>query len=73
MQNRLLTGDGDSDLKTTTSNTCTHNITSHHIGMASNDGGPFCQECQMAFASVELLRKHKVKFCVGSDVGDPTR
>lgn len=30
-----------------------------------------CRDCRMDFHSLELLEKHKVFFCIGSDVGDP--
>ncbi|XP_065154193.1 coiled-coil domain-containing protein 17 [Paramisgurnus dabryanus] len=30
-----------------------------------------CESCNMAFHSVGLLNKHKVKFCIGTDLKDP--
>ncbi|XP_043942783.1 coiled-coil domain-containing protein 17 [Protopterus annectens] len=37
------------------------------------DSGTFhCQHCNMTFRSLDLLDKHKEKFCIGSEIGDPS-
>ncbi|XP_039591041.1 uncharacterized protein LOC120514622 isoform X1 [Polypterus senegalus] len=37
------------------------------------DLGAFrCSNCSMTFRSLSLLDKHREKFCIGSDIGDPT-
>ncbi|XP_030646999.1 coiled-coil domain-containing protein 17 [Chanos chanos] len=30
-----------------------------------------CRDCKMVFHSAGLLQKHKARFCIGSDIGDP--
>ncbi|KAK3090147.1 hypothetical protein FSP39_009490 [Pinctada imbricata] len=30
-----------------------------------------CHDCHMSFGTIQLLQKHKQKFCVGGSVGDP--
>ncbi|XP_061197713.1 uncharacterized protein LOC133205832 isoform X2 [Saccostrea echinata] len=35
------------------------------------DGSYKCHDCHMTFGSLNLLQKHKQKFCVGGSVGDP--
>ncbi|XP_021362696.1 uncharacterized protein LOC110456344 [Mizuhopecten yessoensis] len=35
------------------------------------DGKYKCHDCHMTFDSTQLLQKHKKKFCVGGNIGDP--
>lgn len=35
------------------------------------DGTYKCHDCHMTFGTLNLLQKHKQKFCVGGSVGDP--
>lgn len=35
------------------------------------DGTYRCHDCHMTFGTLNLLQKHKQKFCVGGSVGDP--
>ncbi|XP_075688731.1 coiled-coil domain-containing protein 17 isoform X2 [Rhinoderma darwinii] len=35
-------------------------------------GGQRCHDCNMVFRSFPLLEKHREKFCIGSQIGDPT-
>ncbi|XP_033737089.1 uncharacterized protein LOC117325189 isoform X5 [Pecten maximus] len=35
------------------------------------DGNYKCHDCHMNFESMQLLQKHKKKFCVGGNIGDP--
>jgi len=36
------------------------------------DGMSFkCHDCHMDFSTLQLLQKHKNKFCVGGKIGDP--
>ncbi|CAI9602359.1 unnamed protein product [Staurois parvus] len=34
-------------------------------------GGLRCHNCNMMFRSPSLLEKHRQKFCIGSQIGDP--
>ncbi|XP_073499706.1 coiled-coil domain-containing protein 17 isoform X2 [Phyllobates terribilis] len=38
----------------------------------SDLGSHRCHNCNMAFRSFSLLEKHREKFCIGSQIGDPT-
>ncbi|CAJ0953859.1 unnamed protein product [Ranitomeya imitator] len=38
----------------------------------SDLGSHRCHNCHMAFRSFSLLEKHREKFCIGSQIGDPT-
>ncbi|KAG9482873.1 hypothetical protein GDO78_009045 [Eleutherodactylus coqui] len=35
-------------------------------------GAHRCRSCNMVFRSASLLEKHREKFCIGSQIGDPT-